>query len=746
MARLCTLTSPLGDALLFARMQVSERLSSLFVIQLETYSLKGDIKPSALLGKSVTIKVAFDDGAVRHYNGYVSRFSAGQSDGRHFIYQLTLHPWLWFLSRTADCRIFQDMAVPDIVDAVLSDEPTKAVDDRLADASKYERWEYCVQYRETDLNFVSRLLEQEGICYFFEHADGAHKLVLADSKEFAPVAGNASIRYVPDSSAQTQAGDHVTSWTTVQEIQPGQYVLDDYDFKAPGNDLQVVRRPENQPENSKSDYEVFDYPGEYDTHGEGESYVASRIEELHDQSLVFEGAGVLRQFHAGRKFKLAEHPRKDQNGEYLIVSVDYEYNDPPLETGEEEGSSFRCRFSAIPLKQQFRPPRTTPRPVVQGIQTAVVTGPAGEEIHTDEYGRIKVKFHWDRAEEKNERSSCWLRLAFLAAGPRFGFVSIPRIGHEVVVDFLEGDPDRPLVTGVVYNGDNLPPWALPANKTQSGLLTRSSLGGSDANANAIRFEDKIGEEQVWIHAEKNQDIEVENDETHWVGHDRRKTVDHDETTVVGHDRTEMVGHNETIAIGVDRTESVGNNESVSIGANRTHTVGASETWTVALQRTRAVGVNETVAIGAAQEIAVGAMRVLTVGVNQTTSVGRNHSVSVGSNQSVDVGGSRTTNVAKNKDVTIGGAQTLSISKTSSVTVGEGRTTSVGKDESLSVGKNLSITAADSITLTTGDASITMKKDGTIVIKGKDITVDGSGKINVKASKDIVMKGSKILQN
>ena len=477
MARLCTLTSPLGDALLFSSMQVSERLSSLFVIQLETYSLKGDIKPSALLGKAVSVKVEYEDGAVRHFNGYASRFSAGESDGRHFIYRLTLHPWLWFLSRTADCRIFQDMSVPDIVDAVFSDEPTKAVDVRLSDASKYQRWEYCVQYRETDLNFVSRLLEQEGIQYFFEHADGAHKLVLADSKEIAAVGGDASIRFVPDSSPQTQAGDHVTSWTAMQEIQPGQYVIDDYDFKAPGNDLQVVRRAENPPENSKSDYEVFDYPGEYDSHGEGEAYVASRIEELHDQSLVFEGAGVLRQFHAGRKFKLVDHPRKDQNGEYLIVSVDYEYTDPPLETREGEGSSFRCRFSAIPLKQQFRPPRATPRPLVQGIQTAVVTGPAGEEIHTDEFGRIKVKFHWDRADEKNERSSCWLRVAFLAAGPRFGFVSIPRIGHEVVVDFLEGDPDRPLVTGVVYNGDNLPPWALPASKTQSGLLTRSSLGG-----------------------------------------------------------------------------------------------------------------------------------------------------------------------------------------------------------------------------------------------------------------------------
>ena len=401
MARLCTLTSPLGDTLLFSRMRVTERLSSLFVIQLEAVSLKPDIKPSALLGKSLTVKVDHEEGSVRHYNGYVSRISLGGSSGRYFVYHLTLHPWLWFLSRTADCRIFQDQNVPDIVDAVLSDEPTKAVDGRLADAGKYERWEYCVQYRETDFNFVSRLLEQEGICYFFEHADGSHKLVLVDSKEgHAAIAGEPGIRFVPDSAAQTQALDHVLDWSAVQEIQPGQYVIDDYDFKKPGNDLKVVRRPENTPENSKADYEVFDYPGEYDSPSEGEAYVASRIEELHDQSMVFEGSGVLRQFHAGRKFKLTDHPRKDQNGEYLIVSVDYDYSDPPYESADGEGSSFHCSFSAIPSRQQFRPLRTTARPIVQGIQTAVVAGPSGDEIHTDEFGRIKVKFHWDRAEEE----------------------------------------------------------------------------------------------------------------------------------------------------------------------------------------------------------------------------------------------------------------------------------------------------------------------------------------------------------
>ena len=731
MDRLCTLTSPLGDALLFARMHVSERLSGLFVIRLDAVSLKPDIRPSDLLGKALTIAVDFDDGLKRQYNGYVSRLSLGGSEGRYFVYHLTLHPWLWFLGRTSDCRIFQAKNVPEIVDLVLGDEPSKAVDDRLADKSKYLPWEYCVQYRETDLNFVSRLLEQEGIGYFFEHSEGSHRMVLVDSKEgHTAIAGDSSIPFVPDSAEQVQLTDHVAYWSAVQEIQPGQYVLDDYDFKAPGNDLQVVRRAENTPKHGKAEYEIFDYPGEYDSHGEGEHYVANRIEELHDQASVFEGSGTLRAFHAGRKFSLTDHPRKDQNGEYLLVSVDYDYSDPPYESGDGGGTHFNCRFTAIPAKQQFRPPRTTPRPVVQGIQTAVVAGPAGEEIYTDSFGRIKVKFHWDRAEENKEHASCWLRVAFLAAGSGFGFVSIPRIGHEVVVDFLEGDPDRPLVTGVVYNGSNMPPWALPDNKTQSGLLTRSSLKGSAANANAIRFEDKKGAEQVWIHAEKNQDIEVENDETHWVGHDRSKTIDHDEKTHVGHDRTESVGNNETISIGVNRTETVGSNESVSIGSNRTHTVGASETWSVALQRTHSVGVNETISVGAAQEIAIGAMQKIAVGVDQSTTVGKDQSTEVGKNRSGEVG--------ENDSLKVGKSQTVGVA--------EDRTSSIGKDDSLTVGKNLIINAGDSVTLKTGSASISMKKDGTIVIKGKDITIEGSGKVSVKASSDIVMKGSKILQN
>ena len=755
MQRLCELTTPLGDALLFSRMRVSEGLSRLFEIQLEAVSVKQDIDPKALLGKTATIKVTFEDGKQRFYNGHIVRLSLGGARGRHFVYHLVLRPWLWFPTRTTDCKIFQEKNVPSIVDAVLSDEPTKAVDDRISDRGKYQPWEYCVQYRETDFNFISRLFEQEGIYYFFEHRDGAHQQILIDNKgrhEF--VTGDQSISFAPASPGMSQPIDHVSEWGAQQEIQSGCYVIDDYDFKRPSTELRAQRLPEIPSGWTKADYEVYDYPGDYDTYAEGDHYAAARIEELNAQATIFRGAGKLRFFQAGRRFKLTDHPRKDQNGEYLILATDYDYVDPAYESGGGAGSGFNCSFTAIRSNQQFRPLRTTPRPLIQGIQTALVTGPGGDEIFTDSFGRIKVQFHWDRYGKKDDKSSCWLRVAFLAAGANWGFVSIPRIGHEVVINFLEGDPDRPLVTGVVYNGANKPPWDLPANKTQSGMLTRSSKGGAAANANAIRFEDKKGAEQLWLHAEKNQDIEVENDETHWVGHDRTKTVDHDETVHVKHDRTETVdnnekitigvnrtesvGSNETIAIGSNRTETVGSNETVTIGSNRTHTVMASETLTVALQRTETVGINETITVGAAQEVTVGGTRALTVGVSQTTTIGTTLSETVGTDRTVSIGANDTLKVAENRSGDVGADDSLKVAKN--------RNAEVGEDDSLKIGKNLVIDAGDSITFKTGSAVISMKKDGTILIKGKDITIDGSGKINVKADGNIVMKGSKIEQN
>jgi type VI secretion system secreted protein VgrG len=401
------------------------------------------------------------------------------------------------------------------------------------------------------------------------------------------------------------------------------------------------------------------------------------------------------------------YPRGDQNREYLVLSAEYE-----LEYGEyesvpqPEGADYQCSFVAMSTKQQFRPRRLTPKPFVQGPQTAMVVGPGGDEIYTDKYVRVKVQFHWDRYGKQDQNSSCWIRVSSPWAGKAWGGISIPRIGQEVVVDFLEGDPDQPIIIGRVYNAEQMPPYELPANMTQSGVKSLSSKSGTPDNFNELRFEDKKGEEQVFLHAEKNQDIEVENDETHWVGHDRKKTIDNDESTNVKHDRTETVDNNETITIHGNRTETVDKDETITIRGNRSENVGKDET--------------------------------ITIDKNRTENVGQNESVTIAKDQSLTVQGNRTRDVTKDEKVTIG--------KTQDINVSEGRKATIGKDDALSVSKKLIIDAGDQISITTGSASITMKKDGTITIKGKDITIDGSGKINIKASSDVVVKGSKISQN
>lgn len=749
MQRTMEIITPLGaDVLLFHRMRAHEELSRLSEFELELLSEKQDIAPDSILGKNVTVKLALENDAVRHFNGYVTRFGQVGMQGRYQAYRATVRPWLWFLTRTADCRIFQELSAPDIIKRVFGDHDVADLKDELT--YTYPKRTYCVQYRETDFDFVSRLMEHEGIYYFFEHAEGRHTLVLADAASAHGAApGYETLRYIDPSRLVRPGQEYISLWDQACEIQPGRYRMTDYDFERPGADLTAHSTATRA--HALGDYEVYEYPGAYRSGADGEQYTDARLDELQAQFDTVRAAGNPRGVAAGRLFELAGHPRADQNREYLVTAADYTMIVNEYETDPAPDVVCTCTFAALSSRQQFRPRRLTPVPSVRGPQTALVVGPAGDEIFTDKYGRVKVQFHWDRYGKKNESSSCWVRVAHPWAGKNWGMIAIPRIGQEVVVDFLEGDPDQPIITGRVYNAEQMAPWGLPANMTRSGILTRSSKGGSAANANELRFEDKKGAEQVYLHAEKDQAISVENDESHDVGHDRGKTIGHDETTRVKHDRTETVDNNETIAIGVDRQEKVGSNETISIGANRTETVkgnetitidgnrsisvGASETAKVQLQRTHTVGINETINVGAAQEVTIGAFQAVTVVASQTVKVGAAQDITVGAAQSVDVGAAQSITVGADMSEQVTGAQ--------SYTVGKARSTSVGEDDTLKVGKNLVIDATDSVTIKTGSASITMKKDGTIHIKGKDVTIEGSGKINAKASSDVVIKGSKV---
>ncbi len=723
------LTTPLGeDVLLFYRMEAEEALSRIPEFSLECLSENPAIDPDAILAKNITITLRLPDESPRDFAGYVTRFAQAGMHGRYHRYQATVRPWTWFLTRTSDCRIFQHLTVPEIVKQVFADHDTAEFEDRLT--ATYPVRKYCVQYRETDHAFVSRLLEEEGIYTFFEYTGKKNTLVLADSlAAHNPFPGYASVPFVrPRTVARTEV-EHVAQWRFQREVQAGRFVHTDYDFKKPGVKLEASTLMQRKHEHA--DYEVFDFPGEYYEKGDGDVYVKTRRDEAHSAFELVDGVTNARGIATGCLFALSDHPRADQNREYLLTRSaftcqieGYESDDP------NQGATYDCRFTALATDQQFRPARLTPRPIVKGLQTAVVTGPAGEEIYTDEWGRVKVQFHWDRYGLMDENSSCWIRVSHPWAGKNFGMMSVPRIGQEVVIEFIEGDPDRPLITGRVYNAEQMPPWELPGNKTQTGVLTRSSQGGAYGNANAIRFEDKAGEEQLWLHAEKDQLTEVEHDEDKWVGNDRRKTIDRDETTQVHRHRTETVDGNEIITVHMNRTETVDQDETITIHQNRKERVDLNENVSIGINHREDVGGNETVAIGANRSVTIGANKNETVALAKAETIGLAKALSIGAAYQVSVGAAMNTSVGLSQ----------------SAQVGMSKSTKVGQDYTIDVGKTFTLTAGDSITLKVGKSVLVMKKDGTITLNGHDLTINMTGEQRIKAAGNITMKGQKILEN
>jgi len=594
--RLVSVATQLKDALEFSRLDGSDGLSRNGEYRVTVRSRRGDIQADELLGHPVSVVLTTPHAGTREFNGLAVGFYQTGQQGRYHHYLIVVRPWTWLLTRTSDCKIFQDKTLRQIIEAVLADHPYADFEFQLT--ASYQPWTYCVQYRESDYNFIARLMEQEGMHFFFRHQNGKHTLVIADGAHaHAAAADYASIAYHEPEAARARQDEGMRQWTHGSEIQPTRFTQRDFNFEKPRADLQADARPARPLKHEyQAKLDVFDYPGEYTERAEGQRLAAIRVEEMRHQFDLFEGESNAAGLATGGLFRLSGHPRADQNQEYLIVGASYRVEESPAESELAQTELFSVRLTAIPSAQNYQAPRHTPKPIVQGPQTAIVVGKAGEEIHTDKYGRVKVQFHWDRYGTNDQNSSCWVRVSHPWAGKGWGMIAIPRIGQEVIVEFLEGDPDRPIITGRVYNADQMPPYALPGNMTQTGIKTRSTLGGGVANFNEIRFEDKKGDEQLYIHAEKNQDIEVENDETHSVGNDRKKTVDHDETTHVKHDRTETVDNNETITIGNDRTETVNGNEKINIAKNRTESVTGNENVSITGNRDESVQGNETVSV------------------------------------------------------------------------------------------------------------------------------------------------------
>lgn len=565
---------PLGeDVLLLISVSGTEQLGRLFEYQLELASEDHNITPESIIGQNVTIRFELGNDQTRYFNGYVSHFTQLKASGRLARYRAIVVPWLWFLTRMADCRIFQEKTVPEIIEEIFRARGFTDFDKGLS--GNYRKWEYCVQYRETDFNFVSRLMEQEGIYYFFKHEDGKHTLVLADSySAHEPYGDFKELIYHPSDEGPTTE-ERVLDWIVETHLQPGLYTLNDFYFENPDKPLlsRAIATSESTEQKSvEENFEIYDYPGEYTETGDGTEYATKRIEELRAKYKVVTSNSDSRGICTGSTFKLKNHPNEKQNQEYLITSANFKITGDEIFTagGAASECAFSCTFTAISSSKPFRTPRITAKPIISGPQTAIVVGSSGEEIHTDKYGRVKVKFHWDRYNKPDENSSCWIRVAQMWAGRKWGAIYTPRIGQEVIVEFLEGDPDRPIITGRVYNAKVMPPYELPANKTMSTLKSNSSKGGEGFNE--IRFEDKKGDEQIFIHGQKNLDIRVKNDRFETVENNLHLVVENEKFEQVKSHRNEFVEQNHLEEIGGDRNLKVKGKEAKEVGKSLSLTV------------------------------------------------------------------------------------------------------------------------------------------------------------------------------
>lgn len=676
-----------------AKIEGAEGISFPFEYTLELVSEDADINFAQIIAKTGVVKfISEHDDVERYIHGMIADFALIDQGNRLTTYAARLVPRIWNLTQMADCRIFQATTTPDIIKKILDDAKIASDTYKIDCKETYAARDYCVQYRESDLSFISRLMEEEGIFYYFEHSADKHLLVIADKSTVHKEIGKPAKVIYQKPSGAVAAEDTVHPFTYTEGVRSGGVMVNDYLFRKPALNLRT-----KQDFTLNTELEIYDYPGHYPVTDAGDDASATgtrlakvRMEAAQVSRTVGKGESDCMRLSAGFRFTLDKHGRKALNQDYLLIYVKLSAEQPSVyeEGAGGKGSNYRNEFVCIPASVPYRAARHASKPTIAGAQTAIVTGPAGEEIYVDEFARVKVQFHWDREGKNNEKSSCWLRVSQLWAGASWGAMFIPRIGQEVIVEFLEGDPDRPLITGRVYHGTNKPPYALPEHKTRSTIKSNSSKGGGGSNE--LRFEDLKDKEEIYLHGQKDWTIKIENDKNQDIGHDETLHVGNDRTKNVDKNQTETVGENKTISVGKNHSESIGESASITIGKNLS----------------------------------------LSVGNNCTENIGENHSENIGKNADITVG--------KNQSINVGEKQTENIGKDYDLTVGANHKVSIGKDLSITVGKNTVINSGDSLTLKCGSASIVMKKNGAIQIEGKDI--------NIKASGNIVMKGSKISQN
>lgn len=602
--------TPVGkDKLLLVGLSGSESISRLFRFQLDLKAENKNAKDIAfdkLLGQKVSVQLLQADGKPRYFSGICSRFSQGDRDETFADFRMEIVPQFWLLTHCAQSRIFQQKSVPDILKEAL-----QGLDVTYELQGTFDKRDYCVQYRETDFNFVSRLMEEEGIYYFFKHSADGHKMVVANTPQsHTDMPGASNVTFESLQAGHLRKEDRIYEWEKSQELRAGKYTLRDHCFELPDKDLKADKPIQDSVQVGKVSHklkvggndklELYDYPGEYAQRFDGvdpgggdrsadiqkifqdnKRTVDIRMQEEALGSVMINAASGCRQWTSGFKFTLNRHD--DADGSYVVTSAQHSARQADYRSEQGE-FNYHNTFTCIPAALPFRPPRVTPKPVIHGTQTAVVVGQSGEEIFTDKYGRVKVQFHWDRQGKKDANSSCWVRVGSIWAGKQWGGVHIPRIGQEVIVAFEEGDPDRPIIIGSVYNADMMPPYKLPDNKTQSGLKSRSSLKGGTDNFNELRLEDKKGSEQIYFHAEKNFDRVVENNDTLKVGTSNSDYTDDGSRTV-------EIWNNHSLKVGAGTSNAKDGSQTIDIYHNRTETVQTGNETVTIQKGNRTVNVN-----------------------------------------------------------------------------------------------------------------------------------------------------------
>jgi type VI secretion system secreted protein VgrG len=731
-----------GDALDVRSFSVEERMSALFEITVVALSADADVDFDAIVGRPARLDVHTGAGArvpVRSWTGVCRdiQLVAAEETGLS-TYHLHLVPTLWLATQRRNHRMFQQMSELEIARALLAEW---GITPDLRITGRYKKREYRVQYAESDFAFLSRMLEDAGISFFFEQGEAETRLVLSDAPHLDAPRPPIAFRDRPTAADR----EHVTRVSLAQRIRPGRYTIKDHDPRLPPSyDLRAGAAVAAGSVEGR--LERFHYvPGAFQfgaDQGEsapfGDDRGKTRTDEKEAGSLAQKRLDAKRarakvcsfetnaaDLAPGVVLSVLDHPRADLAADKRLLVIQSSLR------GTAAGD-WHHRCEALSAEIAYRPSLATPKPRALGVESATVVGPAGDEIHTDELGRVRVHFHWDRESRMNEQSSCWIHVSQPWAGRGFGVISLPRVGQEVLVDFLGGDPDRPVITGRVYTSPQRVPYALPANKTQSGWKSESSPGGGGFNE--IRFEDAKGREQVYLQAEKDLDELVKHDETVTIGNDRRELVKHDEALTVDHDRRRKVGNDESIAVDHDRVKVVGHDESVTVGHDRTRVVAHDESISIGNDRTKQVKRNERE----------------TVGKSRTRVVGVNESVKIGKSQRVKVGGQKSEKVGKSSTETVGLAKTVTVGGMHTTTVGGAMTTTVGLMSTETVGLVKHVKAGDKIEITCGKSKIVMERSGKItlsgteiVIKGKDaVKVDGK-EIAVKADDNASVQGGKV---